>query len=106
MSSAGAPANFGESVSVKGTQTITGDKTFSGVVTMSGGTVTSQATGVLRVHSGNGPDGEGEREGMATGGEREHRRPSARWQVPHRSGGERGIIAAGQRCRGTACEQA
>jgi hypothetical protein len=49
MSSAGAPANFGESVSVKGTQTITGDKTFSGVVTMSGGTVTSQATGDLIV---------------------------------------------------------
>lgn len=49
MSSAGAPANFGESVSVAGAQTITGDKTFSGVVTMSGGTVTSQATGDLIV---------------------------------------------------------
>ena len=36
MSSAGAPANFGESVSVKGTQTITGDKTFSGTTTLSG----------------------------------------------------------------------
>lgn len=39
----GAPANFGESVSVKAAQTITGDKTFSGTTTLSGGAALSGA---------------------------------------------------------------
>ena len=43
MSSAGAPANFGESVSVRADQTIPGNKTFTGTTTMTGATVLSGA---------------------------------------------------------------
>ncbi len=43
--SSGAPSNFGESVSVKADQTITGDKTFSGDTTLAGATaITGAAT--------------------------------------------------------------
>lgn len=39
--SAGSPANFGESVSVKADQTVTGSKTFTGTTTLSGPVVQS-----------------------------------------------------------------
>jgi hypothetical protein len=44
MSSAGAPANFGESVSIRADQTITGSKTFSGSTTLSGSVTAPSAT--------------------------------------------------------------
>lgn len=44
MSNPGAPSNFGEAVSVKAAQTITGDKTFTGDTTLSGAVTAPSAT--------------------------------------------------------------